>query len=130
MHRSEQLDAVEVLVLEDDFYIADDTRRALEQAGAKVMGPYADAADAIVAAEHKRPSCALVDINLGRGANFAPAKALLARGIPVIVMTGYDLEIIPEDLGASQILQKPTTSEAIVAAVEAAPRARSAAARA
>lgn len=106
-----------VLVLEDDFYLADDTREALEIAGATVVGPFSDAADAIVAVDRQKPTCALVDINLGRGANFAPAKALLARGVPVIFVTGYEPEIIPAELQAAPVLQKPVETQAIIEAI-------------
>lgn len=105
------------MVIEDDYYLADEATSALAQAGAQVLGPYADAADAVTRADRHKPDCALVDVNLGRGPNFAPARALLARKVPVVFVTGYSAEVIPEDLAHVPCLQKPTDGRKIVAAV-------------
>ena len=117
MNNGVDLRGLSVLVMEDDYYLADDARASLEAAGAAVMGPYPDAAEAIAQVDHERPDCALVDVNLGGGPNFAPARALLARGVPIIFLTGYDPDVIPGDLAATPCLQKPTESHRIVAAV-------------
>jgi FixJ family two-component response regulator len=112
-----------VLVLEDDYYLADDTAKALEEAGATVHGPFSDAADAIAFADREKPGCAVVDVNLGRGPNFAPARALLARGVSIIFVTGYDGEVIPEDLRTVPCLQKPVSEARLLSAVGSACRA-------
>jgi DNA-binding response OmpR family regulator len=116
---SSSLQDLSVLVLEDDFYLADDARYALEAAGARVVGPYGDAGDAIAEVDQRKPNCAVIDINLGRGPNFAPARALLARGVPIIFITGYDCEVIPEDLSGAVCMQKPVDGRRVVGAVEA-----------
>jgi len=108
---------VEVLVLEDDFYLADDAKHTLEDAGARVVGPFADPAEAVSAAGARKPGCALVDINLGGGPNFTAAHALRAMGVPIIFLTGYDTEVIPEDLRDAPCLQKPIEPHRILKAV-------------
>lgn len=118
MEKSRRLSGLAVLVLEDDYYLADDARQVLEDAGARVIGPCADAAEASALADETRPDCAIVDVNLGDGPNFAPAQALLASGVPVIFITGYDHNVIPAALSHVPCLQKPTQSHKIVAAVE------------
>lgn len=117
-----RLAGLSVLVLEDDYFLADDTARTLRGAGAEVLGPYGDAADAIVVADRTPPGCALVDVNLGRGPNFAPARALLARGFPVLFLTGYDTDVIPDDLRGLPCLQKPVPAARLIEAVQAAVR--------
>jgi len=114
------LAGLEVLVLEDDYLIADDTRRALKGAGAQVIGPFADFPEALEAADGRKPSCALVDVNLGRGPNFQAARALMARGVPVVFMTGYDKAVIPNDLQSVPCVQKPAENRKLVAAVRSA----------
>ena len=112
------LSGLVVLVLEDDYHLAKDVSHALEEAGASVMGPYADAAEAVALADQDRPDCALVDVNLGRGPNFAPAKAFMGRGIPLIFLTAYDSAVIPAELARMTCLQKPVLTSEIIAAVE------------
>jgi DNA-binding response OmpR family regulator len=111
-----------VLVIEDDYYIADDTRQALEDAGADVLGPFSDAEEAMAAARRRTPDCAVLDVNLGSGPSFSPARSLLADSVPVVFVTGYDSEVVPADLGASGVLQKPVSALRLVCAVAAACR--------
>ena len=70
-----------VLVLEDDYYQATDLQAALEGAGATVIGPFGNEADATVAAAGERLDCAFIDVNLGAGPSFAVPLALAARSV-------------------------------------------------
>jgi DNA-binding response OmpR family regulator len=108
-----------VLVLEDDYYLADDARRTLEAAGAEVIGPFRDAGAAVAALDQSTPTCALVDINLGGGPDFGPARTLVARGVPIVFITGYDAEVIPPEFRHAPCLQKPVEGRKIVSAVGA-----------
>lgn len=111
------LDGLNVLVIEDDYYIADDIRQWLEGAGARVLGPCSDATAAMTALEQHQADCAVVDVNLGDGPCFDPARDLLARGISVLLVTGYDAHIIPVELSHLPCLQKPTEQHRIIKAV-------------
>lgn len=112
-----QLKGLSILVVEDDYYLADDASQALARAGARVLGPCAGGEEAMALADRETPDCALLDVNLGRGPDFAPARALAARGVPIVFVTGYDPLVIPHDLAQSPCLQKPTDPRRIVAAV-------------
>jgi DNA-binding response OmpR family regulator len=112
-----KLKGLSILVVEDDYYLADDASRALARAGAKVLGPCARAAEAMALADREIPDCALLDVNLGGGPDFAAARALASLGVPIVFMTGYDARVIPHDLAAARCLQKPAESSRIVAAV-------------
>jgi len=111
------LQAVDVLVIEDDYYLADDMRQMLEDAGAHVLGPCRDAIAAFQELEQHHADCAVVDVNLGRGPSFDPARELLARGISVVLVTGYDAKVIPAELSHLPCLQKPTEPQKVVKAV-------------
>jgi DNA-binding response OmpR family regulator len=113
----EALQGCAVMIVEDNYYQAEDARRVLERAGASVIGPFSEAFAAVAAAERQAPDCALLDLNLGAGADFAPVRSLMARGVPVVVFSGYDAHIAPGDLPALRWLQKPATPDRIVAAV-------------
>lgn len=117
MSRDIRLPDVEVLVLEDDYNLADDAARTLEEAGARVIGPFSDADEAVRAAQERKPSCALVDINLGGGPSFAAANALVSGGVPIIFVTGYDADVIPPQFQDAPRLLKPIEPYRIVEAV-------------
>lgn len=116
---TEGLQGLSVLVIEDDFYLADDTSRALIEAGAKVIGPYSRFADAADALEASIPDCAVLDINLGRGPDFTTARVLQKQGIRLLFVTGYDHAVIPPELSDVVCLQKPTTGHKIIESVRA-----------
>jgi DNA-binding LytR/AlgR family response regulator len=114
MTNATTLSGLSILVLEDDFYLAEDTREALEEAGGSVVGPFASAGAIEDALEEASPDCALLDVNLGGGPNFGPARMLTARRIPVVLITGYDTAVIPPDLADVPCLQKPANARKIV----------------
>lgn len=105
-----------VLVLENDYFLAEDEKCALEAEGARVLGPFSQGVKAIEAADRSQPSCALVDINLGGGPDFVPARELIARGIPIVFVTGYEENVPATEFPGIPRLQKPFTDETLVAA--------------
>jgi DNA-binding response OmpR family regulator len=111
------LDGHCVLVVEDEYYIASETARALQGAGAEVMGPCASEGAARSELESGRPDAAIVDINLGRGPSFRLAETLKARGIPFVFVTGYDQEVIPEHFLGVERLQKPVQLRQMIEAI-------------
>ncbi|WP_292080905.1 response regulator [Mesorhizobium sp.] len=107
-----------VLVVEDDFYLADDTRQMLEDAGAEVLGPVSAADEALSLLEIRKPDCAVVDVNLGAGPSFGLASTLQARGIPFVFLTGYDPDIIPAEFRGAPCLQKPIDPEKVLLTIK------------
>src|SRR5262245_41326550 len=97
----------EILLIEDDFYQARDTQQALQHAGAKVIGPFADSTSALRSIAGREPSCAILDIRLTDGLHFGVANALKDKGVPFIFMTGLDTSVIPEEHGEVPVFQKP-----------------------
>jgi DNA-binding response OmpR family regulator len=110
------LDGLSVLVVEDDYFLAEDARHALESAGARVLGPCGTLEDAQELIRSSQLDCALLDINLGHGPDFTAARTLIDRGVPVIFVTGYDCEIIPAELAHVDCIHKPTSPYKIVQA--------------
>jgi len=106
-----------VLVLEDNYLIAEETQITLEAAGARVLGPYQSLAETVEALQTNHPDCAYVDINLGNGPTFEPARALRAASVAIVFTTGYDASIIPADLQDVPCLQKPTNPRQLVTAI-------------
>lgn len=112
-----QLAHKRVLVVEDDYLVAMDLVRALERAGAEVIGP-APAVDAALSAlADASPDGAILDINLGGEMAFPVADALLERGVPFVFATGYDAQVIPPRFTHVKRCEKPMASEQICAAL-------------
>ncbi len=111
------LSGYRVLVIEDDWYLANDAARALQGAGAAVLGPCATEDAARNELEEQRPDAAVVDVNLGSGPSFKLAETLKAQGIPFVFTTGYDPEVIPAEFDRVERLQKPVQLRQLVSAV-------------
>ena len=108
-----------VLVLENDFYLAQDAASALQGAGAEVIGPCRDPAGAIEAMAGRAPTAAVLDINLGSGPSFEVAKLLRKSGVHFVFLTGYDQAALPMEFADVVRLQKPAEPREIVRAVAA-----------
>jgi len=97
-----------VLLVEDEYFIADDMARAFEARGIEVVGPAASLEDAFTLLSGAAPlDGAVLDINLQGEMAFAVADALLHRGVPFVFATGYDREIIPERFAHVTRCEKP-----------------------
>src|SRR4028118_220513 len=80
-----------ILVVEDEYMLAEDLREELESQGALVMGPVACVADALeLLRSGPAPDMAILDINLGGEMAYPVADALRARDIAFIFATGYN----------------------------------------
>lgn len=78
-----------VLVVEDEFLVADHVAMILEDLGYEVIGPVPTIEDALAAIECEALDGALLDANLD-GLSSAPvADALDALAVPFVVATGY-----------------------------------------
>jgi DNA-binding response OmpR family regulator len=80
---------VRILVVEDEFLVATMIEDDLTEHGFVVVGPYGTVAAALYAAQTENFDLAVLDVNL-RGQSIVPvAKAIKARGIPILIFTGY-----------------------------------------
>lgn len=109
-----------VLVVEDDYFIADETRRMLATNGAEILGPTAsvDETLALIAAA-PQIDAAVLDVNLRDVAVFPVADALAARGVPFVFATGYERSAIPARYAHVQHYEKPVAADALTRALSA-----------
>ena len=107
-----------ILIVEDDYSLAADIASALRGAGAKVLGPCANEEASYRQIDSVLPTAALLDLSLGGGGpRFEIAYKLLRRGVPFAFLTGYDPEVVPDDLKTVPLLRKPVAAEDILDAV-------------
>ena len=105
-----------VLVVEDQFLIAEEMRRAVERLGGRVVGPVASVEGALSVAAEQRLDLALLDVDV-RGAQIYPAAdELISRGAPVIFTTGFEREAMPACYRDLPRIDKPVTVKALAAA--------------
>src|SRR5262245_55289924 len=109
-----------ILIVEDEFFLADDLTRILNQRSAEVLGPVPTMTEALkVINESERIDCAVLDVNLGGKFVFPISAALRDRNIPFLFATGYASTQIPAEFDGVPRLEKPFVSSALVAALEA-----------
>jgi CheY-like chemotaxis protein len=97
-----------VLVVEDDYYIADDIVQAFQRCGAQVIGPAPTVERGLqLAMTAGRLDGAVLDINLRDEMVFPIADALRNRRVPFVFATGYDRSFIPEQYRNVKRCEKP-----------------------
>mgnify|MGYP001267458103 CR=1 FL=1 len=115
MHHAADLAHQRFLVLEDDWLTAADITHALRSSGAHVIGPMATATAALEVIEKGAAlDAALLDLNLEGGNAFPVVEALMARGVPILLATGYGENVIPSAFRNLPRCQKPFQPEDIV----------------
>lgn len=85
-----------VLVVEDEYLLAQEFQDSIESWGGAVLGPVPSVADALaLLRDGPAPDLAVLDINLQGDLVYPVAEALRARAIPFLFATGYDARDIP-----------------------------------
>ena len=96
-----------ILVVEDEALVAMLVEDALEEAGFGVIGPVRSVSQALEVLESEVPDAAVLDLNLAGENSVAVADALVARGIPFVVATGYGAAGLPATHRNALVLPKP-----------------------
>ncbi|MEP1611310.1 MAG: HWE histidine kinase domain-containing protein [Roseobacter sp.] len=115
---SKQIDGV-VLLLEDNFVIANDMKNQLADSGICNVEVFSNLDDAFEAVDMALPAFALLDVHLGSGKSSAPlAQHLLEQNIPFIFVTGYgDQAPLDEQFQFIPCLTKPAQTHDLQAAI-------------
>jgi DNA-binding response OmpR family regulator len=114
---STPLAGLRVLVVEDDYFIADEICATLRAGGAEVLGPSPDIQHGLDVVRSERLDCAVLDINLHGDLAFNLASELRQRGTPSIFATGYDQSVLPGAFSDSVRLEKPVNLTELLRAV-------------
>ena len=116
-----ELDALRglrVLVVEDNYVLAESMKWALEGLGCDVVGPAPTSERALELLSDLVVDAAILDIDL-KGKSSAPvAEHLLDAGLPFLFLTGYEsAALLPESLHERRCLNKPVDPEALATAL-------------
>ena len=112
--RTKSLDGTRVLIVEDEYFLADDLSRSLVQAGAKVVGPIGTLAEAQDRVRGDDFDMAVVDMNLRGDFAYAVAERLNADRVPFVIATGYNETALPERLKHVPRVEKPFAAHDVV----------------
>jgi two-component system, response regulator PdtaR len=116
--RVAEMGAALILIVEDNFLIASDMQRILEEAGYKVLGPASnfDRAMALVKAFH--PDIVLLDIELPGSRNgVAIARELLKLHIPALFVSAIAPHEVDAKDSAIGLLSKPIDEKRLLGAI-------------
>lgn len=106
--RDTSLRGLRVLVVEDEFIIAEDLCEEILSWGAEVMGPAACVAGALALLKAgPAPDLAVLDIGLQGETVYPVADVLRSRGIPFIFATGYDACAVAAGYAGVPLALKP-----------------------
>jgi DNA-binding response OmpR family regulator len=114
---TEPLHGMRVLVVEDEYYMADDLVRALESAGATAVGPFGSVQQAQDAVERNGIDAAVLDLNLHGVRSDHLAKQLNEAKVPILIVSGYSEEALPPELRHLKRLEKPINCRMIISAL-------------
>jgi DNA-binding NtrC family response regulator len=103
----EKVAGARVLIVEDEYFLANDITQALTALGLTVVGPVGNRMSALQAIDEAGIEAAVVDIYLEAGADFAVADELVMHNIPFVFATGFGAETIPARFAGVAIFEKP-----------------------
>lgn len=106
-----------VLVLEDEWDVAEETTGILRRAGCRVLGPAPSVAAALDLLEGETPDAALLEAALGPQMYVAVADRLQEHGVPFAFLGGHGQAKPPAGYGEHRVLSTPISSSALQAEV-------------
>ncbi|ACI58428.1 DNA-binding NtrC family response regulator [Rhizobium leguminosarum] len=110
-----------VLVVEDEFMLAEDLSQELADAGAIVIGPAQSLERAVeLLATSDGLDAAVLDVNLHGEPVYPVADTLVERHIPFVFTTGYDRSVLPVRFKSIGCCAKPVDMTKLLEALQSA----------
>lgn len=107
-----------ILIVEDEYMIAEFLQYELEDAGAIVAGMIGNVDEGLRRLrDDPAVDAAILDVNLGGQAVFPLADALSERGVPFVFTTGYDGSSIPPRFVHVERYVKPYNTAAMLGGI-------------
>jgi DNA-binding response OmpR family regulator len=107
MNDNQPLAGCRVLVIEDEYFIADDLEHALRASGAEIVGPFGTVGSAMQEVTRGAFEVVVLDINLHDEMAYSVADELRRQNMPFLFATGYDASAIPSRFAGVRRWQKP-----------------------
>jgi CheY-like chemotaxis protein len=87
---------VRLLIVEDEYFLAQDLADRFERLGAEVLGPAGTVREALSLARSAQIDGAVLDVNLKGERVYPVADLLLQKQIPFVFASGYGGELEPD----------------------------------
>jgi CheY-like chemotaxis protein len=117
-HPQPSLTGRRVLIVEDEYFVADDLVQAITQLGAEVLGPVPTRDEALdLLATVGKIDLAVLDINLEDEVVYPVADLLAARGVPFLFATGYSRALVPAEYQHVPRWEKPFNPQTLARAL-------------
>src|SRR5690349_19644228 len=108
-----------VLILEDEYFLADDLARALRERGAEPVGPVSSVAEAEELLARERLDAAIHDLNLqGKKATDFVSRVAETR-LPCLIVSGYGVGAVPESVAHVPRIEKPASAATVLRTLSA-----------
>jgi DNA-binding LytR/AlgR family response regulator len=115
--RPYSLSGIRLLIVEDEYLVAEEIAQDLARAGADVLAPVPDIGLALCSLAENEPGAAILDIDLRGRAVFPLADELMIRRLPFIFYTGYDDILIPARFKSVRCVRKPASGPELIRAL-------------
>ena len=117
----EGLADLSVFVVEDESLVLMNLEDMLAELGCRLIGPALRLDEAQAMLEQAAAAdIAVLDVNIGGHVIFPFAEQLKARGVPLVLATGYGRDGLPDAWRDVTVLAKPYGLDDLVAALKAA----------
>jgi DNA-binding response OmpR family regulator len=108
-----------VLILEDEWIVADQIETALADGGFEVVGPVSRVAEALDLVGGEPLDAAILDINVHGQRSFSVAERLSQCATPFVFLSGYSDVELPAALSGRPLIEKPVDGDAVRRAIGA-----------
>ncbi len=108
-----------ILVVEDEFLVAEYLTEVLRSAGAEVVGPLGWLEETLefVEREHESLDAVVLDVNLHGHTSYPIVDLLVRHGVGFVLTTGYDSGALDAAYRDYPRCEKPFKEEALLAAL-------------
>jgi DNA-binding NarL/FixJ family response regulator len=106
----ENMAGCRILVVEDETLTIFEIEAVLEALECAIIGPVGTLDGALRLVHDAAPDAAILDITVRGGKTYPVAEQLLARGVPVVLSSGYEEWALPDALRGQPRLNKPFTT--------------------
>jgi FixJ family two-component response regulator len=96
-----------LLIVEDEYLVAEDLVDSLQSEGVEIAGPFNSVDSAFSALESADIGAAILDLNIGGNVAFDLAEQLAERKVPFVFYTGYESVIVPDKFRRIPRVRKP-----------------------
>ena len=111
---STPLKGARVLILEDEFFIADDLARALRDAGGEPVGPVSTIKQAEELIAREKVDAAILDLNLRGEMASDFIRCLKATPLPCLIVSGYGEDALPASFSDLPRIEKPVSPSVVI----------------